>query len=105
MKEVCMDEFEEIRECSTEKPDTGLELALDRLVHIIRTPDHGGLTQMEFDVIVSRFGFQVNGHRHERKLLSEIGAEKHLSKERIRQIENEGLKKLKLAMVEDPVLK
>jgi RNA polymerase primary sigma factor len=59
------------------------------------------LTPIEKDVLTQRFPLTVGAERH---TLSDIGRKMNLSKERVRQIQNSALGKLREALDLDPVL-
>ncbi len=79
--------------------DLDSELFLDRLCRILRG-NSAALTDMESHVLKRRFSLD-NGPA---LTLLEIGREIELSKERIRQIQNHALAKLRDALYADPVL-
>lgn len=59
------------------------------------------LTPIEKDILSQRFPLEVGA---ERRTLAAIGREMNLSKERVRQIQNSALEKLRQALDLDPVL-
>lgn len=76
-----------------------LELYVERLRSALRE-NHGDLTEQESTVLVGRFPLGGGS----RRTLSQIGDTLGLSKERIRQIQNSALTKLRDALQADPFL-
>ena len=81
------------------KTNDWTELYLDRLRRML-DDNRGELTEREATVLAGRFG--VGGGA--KRTLSHIGALMGLTKERVRQIQNTALQKLRLALESDPVL-
>jgi RNA polymerase primary sigma factor len=86
-----------------EKPgehlDIQTELCLDRLRRVLDR-NLGELTDLEATVLAQRFPMD----REPRRTFQEIGSMVGLSKERVRQIQNIALNKLRQVLIEDPVL-
>jgi RNA polymerase sigma factor (sigma-70 family) len=80
-------------------PDTNTELLIERLNRAIGK-NLGGLTHLETLVIEKRFPHD----RRPRTTFADIGRSIGLSKERVRQIQNAALAKLRRFLNEDPVL-
>lgn len=76
-----------------------LELYVERLRSALRE-NHGDLTEQESTVLVGRFPLGGGS----RRTLSQIGDTLGLSKERVRQIQNSALTKLRDALQADPFL-
>jgi len=81
------------------EPDFGTALRVERLNAILEK-NLGELTELESMVLRGRF----RGDRKSRFTLQEIGDAVGLSKERVRQIQNSALSKLRNAMKQDPIL-
>ena len=81
------------------------ELYQERLMRILANRK-GGLTEIEEAVLTYRFCVPINRTkpRKKRLTLQQIGRLKSLSKERIRQLQESGLKKLKKALDLDPIM-
>lgn len=86
-------------EKASEPPDGGRELYLDRLRTVL-SRNLGKLTDLEATVLSHRFCDE----RDAELTYQEIGKLVGLSKERIRQIQNTALLKLRTALREDPIL-
>jgi len=89
-------------EAETEQPereDTGKALFVDRL-RVVLDRNLGELTEREVDILRRRFP----GYDQRRLTLEEIGADCGLSKERVRQIQNRALRKLRDVLEVDPML-
>jgi len=80
-------------------PDTERELYVERLSQVLQD-NIGQLTDLETRVLSQRF----KGERQDRLTFQEIGEEVGLSKERVRQIQNIAIRKLRRALAADPVL-
>ncbi|HPD28355.1 MAG TPA: sigma-70 family RNA polymerase sigma factor [Phycisphaerae bacterium] len=80
-------------------PDTERELYVERLSQVLRN-NMGQLTDLETRVLAQRF----TGEHHDRSTFQEIGEMVGLSKERVRQIQNIAIRKLRQALAADPVL-
>lgn len=80
-------------------PDTQQELFVERLTRVLHD-NVGQLTDLESRVLSQRF----TNSRRERLTFQEIGDAVGLSKERVRQIQNVAIRKLRQALAEDPVL-
>lgn len=91
-------------DASYEKPlesgDHRTDLCLERLRRALDR-NLGELTDLEATVLSHRFPLD----REPRRTFQEIGAMVGLSKERVRQIQNIALQKLRRVLVEDPVLR
>jgi len=81
-------------------PDDQTELYVERL-HRALEQNLGELTELESRILAQRFPAQ----REDRLTFQEIGDAIGLSKERVRQIQNIALGKLRGALAEDPALK
>jgi RNA polymerase sigma factor (sigma-70 family) len=81
-------------------PDSQTELYVERL-HRALHDNLGALTDLESSILSQRFPTE----RGERLTFKEIGDAIGLSKERVRQIQNIALNKLREVLSEDPVLK
>ena len=81
-------------------PDDQTELYVERL-HRALDQNLGELTELESRILAQRFPAQ----REDRQTFQEIGDSIGLSKERVRQIQNIALGKLREALLEDPALK
>ncbi len=81
-------------------PDSQTELYVERL-HRVLNENLGALTELESNILAQRFPTDRNA----RLTFKEIGDAIGLSKERVRQIQNIALGKLRNVLVEDPVLK
>lgn len=81
-------------------PDDQTELYVERL-HLALQQNLGDLTELESRILAQRFPAQ----REDRLTFQEIGDEIGLSKERVRQIQNIALGKLREALSEDPALR
>jgi RNA polymerase primary sigma factor len=81
------------------KPDTGTELYVERLQRVL-DGNTGNLTELESRILSQRFPEDPES----RLTFLEIGATVGLSKERVRQIQNIALDKLRKVLDEDPVL-
>jgi RNA polymerase primary sigma factor len=86
-------------EGSSGTPDAGRELYVERL-HGVLEQNLGELTDLETTILSHRF----LGDRESRLTFQEIGEEVGLSKERVRQIQNVALNKLRVVLDSDPVL-
>lgn len=84
----------------SELPDAQTELYVERL-HRALTENLGELTELESKILAQRFP----SDRESRLTFKEIGDTIGLSKERVRQIQNIALNKLREVLAEDPVLK
>ncbi len=82
-----------------EAEDTWTELYVDRLRQALQN-NLGDLTEREAEILIHRFPKE----NERRQTLEQIGAECGLSKERIRQIQNRALKKLRNVLEMDPLL-
>jgi RNA polymerase primary sigma factor len=80
-------------------PDTQRDLYVERLTQALET-NAGQLTDLESRVLAQRFTDQ----RQDQLTFQEIGDVVGLSKERVRQIQNIAIKKLRRALAADPVL-
>lgn len=80
-------------------PDGERELYVERLSQVLQD-NLGQLTDLETRVLSQRF----TGERQDRLTFQEIGEEVGLSKERVRQIQNIAIRKLRRALAADPVL-
>jgi RNA polymerase primary sigma factor len=91
------------QQASFEKPsrlaDPGAELRVERLQHVL-SGNLGELTELESMVLARRFPEQGP-----RLTYQQIGEGIGLSKERVRQIQNVALSKLREVLTEDPVLR
>jgi RNA polymerase primary sigma factor len=104
------------RRCFPVSYDTGMEkdkhldtdrnlessMWLDALIAILRD-ESAGLNSSERKVVAERFGLSVdsnNGDTTVKRTLEEIGGRMGMSKERVRQIQNSALKKLRAALEE-----
>jgi RNA polymerase sigma factor (sigma-70 family) len=91
-------------DASYEKPseldDFRMELCLERLRRALDR-NIGELTDLEATVLSHRFPMD----REPRRTFQEIGNLVGLSKERVRQIQNIALQKLRRVLIEDPVLR
>lgn len=87
-------------EKAAELPDEDKELRLDRL-RVALDRNLGRLTDLEVTVLSHRFCEDRNSEL----TYQEIGQMVGLSKERVRQIQNTALGKLRTALEEDPVLR
>ncbi|HOQ85720.1 MAG TPA: sigma-70 family RNA polymerase sigma factor [Phycisphaerae bacterium] len=83
----------------TTRTDTGTELYLERLQRVL-DGNVGNLTELESRILAQRFPEDPDS----RLTFLEIGASVGLSKERVRQIQNIALDKLRKVLSEDPVL-
>ncbi len=83
----------------TELPDAQTELYVERL-HRALNENLGDLTELESRILAQRFPTD----RESRLTFKEIGDTIGLSKERVRQIQNIALSKLREVLSEDPVL-
>lgn len=92
-------QHDETYEKAAELPDEGKELRLDRL-RVALDRNLGRLTDLEVTVLSHRFCEDRNSEL----TYQEIGQLVGLSKERVRQIQNTALDKLRAALEEDPVL-
>ena len=81
-------------------PDDQTELYVERLQRALHG-NLGDLTELESRILAQRFPAQ----REDRLTFQEIGDAIGLSKERVRQIQNIALGKLREALTEDPALK
>lgn len=81
-------------------PDDQTELYVERLHRALRG-NLGDLTELESRILAQRFPAQ----REDRLTFQEIGDTIGLSKERVRQIQNIALGKLREALIEDPALR
>jgi RNA polymerase sigma factor (sigma-70 family) len=81
------------------RPDVGTELYVERLQRVL-TGNRGNLTDLESRILAQRFPEDPES----RLTFLEIGHMVGLSKERVRQIQNIALDKLRKALTEDPVL-
>jgi len=89
---------------SQNKTDEKEELCKERLQHILVTRQ-SGLTNVEESVLAYRFCVPINGTKPKKQLtLLEVGQIQLISKERVRQLQLSGLKKLKKALDLDPVM-
>jgi RNA polymerase primary sigma factor len=84
----------------SEAPDAQTELYVERL-HRALNENLGELTELESRILAQRFPTD----RESRLTFKEIGDTIGLSKERVRQIQNIALNKLREVLAEDPVLK
>jgi RNA polymerase primary sigma factor len=84
----------------SELPDAQTELYVERL-HKVLNQNLGELTELESKILAQRFPSDNDS----RLTFKEIGDTIGLSKERVRQIQNIALNKLRDVLVEDPVLK
>jgi RNA polymerase primary sigma factor len=82
-----------------EPSDVQTELCLERLRRVLDR-NLGELTELETMVLAKRFPMD----REPRRTFQEIGSMVGLSKERVRQIQNIALQKLRQVLIEDPVL-
>jgi RNA polymerase primary sigma factor len=91
--------FEVSFEQPDEMPDLQTDLYVERLHRVL---DHnlGELTRLESSILARRFP----SGRNERQTFQEIGETVGLSKERVRQIQNIALRKLRTVLAEDAVL-
>ncbi len=80
-------------------PDAEHELFVERLSQVLQS-NVGHLTDLETRVLSQRF----TSTRQERLTFQEIGDAVGLSKERVRQIQNIAIRKLREALAADPVL-
>jgi RNA polymerase primary sigma factor len=80
-------------------PDSERELYVERLSQVLQD-NAGQLTDLETRVLTQRF----SGERRDRLTFQEIGNTVGLSKERVRQIQNIAIRKLRRALAADPVL-
>ncbi len=83
----------------TRKPDVGTELYIERLQRVLGE-NTCNLTDLETRILAQRFPEDPES----RLTFLEIGATVGLSKERVRQIQNIALQKLRRVLSEDPVL-
>lgn len=83
----------------TTRPDVGTELYVERLQRVL-DGNSGNLTELESRILAQRFPEDPDS----RLTFLEIGASVGLSKERVRQIQNIALDKLRKVLSEDPVL-
>lgn len=83
----------------TNPPDYAAQLYAERLKRAMH-PDRGHLTELEYRVLAQRFA--VNGKNT--STFHEIGENVGLSKERVRQIQNTALTKLREVLTNDPLL-
>lgn len=83
----------------TERVDVGTELYVERLQRVLHT-NKGELTDLETRILSKRFPVDPDS----RLTFLEIGHMVGLSKERVRQIQNVALDKLRRVLDEDPVL-
>jgi RNA polymerase sigma factor (sigma-70 family) len=86
-------------EIPTDMPDSRMALYVERLNRVMGR-NLGALTELE-SVVLSRRFFPDQGTK---LTFQEIGNSIGLSKERVRQIQNVALRKLRIALNEDPVL-
>ncbi len=86
-------------ERSTGTSDVGMELYVERLQGVMER-NMGELTDLETTILSRRFPEE----RESRLTFQEIGDEVGLSKERVRQIQNVALSKLREVLDSDPVL-
>jgi RNA polymerase primary sigma factor len=86
-------------ERATEPPDSRKELCLDRL-RVVLDRNLGELTDLEATVLSHRFCRDP----HSELTYQEIGKLIGLSKERVRQIQNAAIRKLRAVLDSDPVL-
>ena len=86
-------------ESATSPPDVGTELYVERLQGVLEE-NLGDLTRLETTILSHRF----LGERESRLTFQEIGDTVGLSKERVRQIQNVALNKLRVVLDADPVL-
>ena len=84
----------------TESADHRTELSLERLRRVLDR-NLGELTDLEATVLSQRFPMD----REPRRTFQEIGYLVGLSKERVRQIQNIALQKLRRVLIDDPVLR
>jgi RNA polymerase sigma factor (sigma-70 family) len=84
----------------SEAPDANMELYVERL-HRALNENLGELTDLESSILAQRFPTD----RGQRLTFKEIGDSIGLSKERVRQIQNIALAKLRDVLVEDPLLR
>ena len=80
-------------------PDFHAELYVERLTRVL-DDNAGELTDLESEILAKRFPAE----RKDRLTFQEIGNTIGLSKERVRQIQNIALRKLKTVLIADPVL-
>jgi RNA polymerase sigma factor (sigma-70 family) len=80
-------------------PDTERELYVERLTQALKS-NVGQLTELETRILSKRFP----SDRQDRLTFQEIGDAVGLSKERVRQIQNIAIRKLRTALAADPVL-
>jgi RNA polymerase sigma factor (sigma-70 family) len=83
----------------SEEPDDRGSLVLDRL-HRVMAANGGELTPLESSILAQRFPLREEG----RLTFAAIGRRIGLSKERVRQIQNAALLKLRWALEADPLL-
>ncbi len=83
----------------TRRADTGTELYVERLQRVLGN-NLGELTELETRILAQRFPEDAES----RLTFLEIGHMVGLSKERVRQIQNIALQKLRRVLTEDPVL-
>ena len=90
---------DDLPDWSDRVPDSRTELYLERLQRALHG-NLGGLTELESQVIARRFP----DDQKPRMTFQKIGGTVGLSKERVRQIQNAALRKLREVLSEDPVL-
>ncbi len=90
---------EAYRECPPPQPDSRIELWVERLNRAVEA-NSAGLTDVEAKVIAHRFPLRGGRCLTFRKIGNVVG----LSKERVRQLQNEALAKLRRILEIDPFL-
>lgn len=93
-------QHEETHEQPVDLDDPRTELYVERLNRVL-SENLGGLTQLETEVIAQRF---PGDEQQPRQTFKEIADAVGLSKERVRQIQNTALRKLREVLDRDPLL-
>ncbi len=97
-RKIQIDTSRDPDEVRVEDKNDGVSLHAERVRKLL---DSSLLKDRELDIISSRFGF--NGGQAQ--TLEKVGIEQKITKERVRQIQASALKKIKLALDKDPLLK
>lgn len=89
---------------STEEDNETKDLRIEKLLSLLAKPEKCGLKEIEQEVLCRRFGLPVGTFTEGvPETLKQISHTKHLSQERIRQIELKGIKKLQGLLCKDNI--